>query len=167
MVNLKDGKRIWDQAKYTDPRFTKSVSKGAYRFTAVDAQYNVLRAHEIFGAHGDKWGWDLVSTDVVEGVFIVCIKLWYIEEVGMDDEGAVCEGRRECSPVFGAEGIVKIRRSGERVIDEDAPKKALTDALSKAFSYLGFSADVFLGMFDNQKYVDAMNKRFAKENAGE
>ena len=29
-------------------------------------------------------------------------------------------------------------------------KKAMTDAMTKAFSHLGMSADVFLGMFDNR-----------------
>ena len=75
MVNLRDGKRIWDQVKHTNPRFTKKVNKGAYGFTSVDAHYNILKAHEVFGAHGDGWGWDLVETQVVEGVFIVCIRL--------------------------------------------------------------------------------------------
>ena len=30
-------------------------------------------------------------------------------------------------------------------LDDEAPKKAMTDAMTKAFSHLGMSADVFLG----------------------
>lgn len=37
--------------------------------------------------------------------------------------------------------------------DHDAPKKALTDAITKGLSYLGFCADVFLGEFDGNKYT--------------
>ena len=36
----------------------------------------------------------------------------------------------------------------------------MTDALTKAFSHLGVSADVFLGLFDNNKYVQEMKAKF-------
>ena len=45
-------------------------------------------------------------------------------------------------------------------LDDEAPKKALTDAMTKAFSHLGVSADVFLGLFDNNKYVATMKEKF-------
>jgi len=38
-------------------------------------------------------------------------------------------------------------------LDDDACKKAVTDGLSKLFSHLGFSADVYLGMLDGNKYA--------------
>jgi hypothetical protein len=40
--------------------------------------------------------------------------------------------------------------------DEEAPKKSLTDALTKALSMWGFSADVFLGLYDDNKYVASL-----------
>ena len=52
-------------------------------------------------------------------------------------------------------------------LDDEAPKKALTDAMTKAFSHLGVSADVFLGMFDNSKYVAAMKEKFNGTTAAE
>ena len=48
-------------------------------------------------------------------------------------------------------------------LDDEAPKKAMTDALTKAFSHLGVSADVFLGMFDNSKYVEDMKEKFSQK----
>ena len=48
-------------------------------------------------------------------------------------------------------------------IDDEAPKKAMTDAMTKAFSHLGMSADVFLGMFDDSKYVESLKKEFAQK----
>jgi hypothetical protein len=45
-------------------------------------------------------------------------------------------------------------------IDEDAPKKATTDALTKLLSHLGFSADVFLGLYDDNKYVARLQQQF-------
>jgi len=47
-------------------------------------------------------------------------------------------------------------------LDDEAPKKAMTDALTKAFSHLGVSADVFLGLFDNNKYVADMKEKFSR-----
>ena len=41
-------------------------------------------------------------------------------------------------------------------LDDEAPKKAMTDALTKAFSHIGLNADVFLNEFD--KYVEEINK---------
>ena len=49
-------------------------------------------------------------------------------------------------------------------LDDEAPKKAMTDALTKAFSHLGLNADVFLGKFDNNKYVEEITKEFNNKN---
>ena len=48
------------------------------------------------------------------------------------------------------------RKTG--ALDDEAPKKAMTDALTKALSHLGTSADVFLGLHDNSKYVENLKK---------
>ena len=41
----------------------------------------------------------------------------------------------------------------------------MTDALTKAFSHLGLSADVFLGLFDNNKYIQQMTEKFKPQVA--
>ena len=53
------------------------------------------------------------------------------------------------------------------VLDDEAPKKAATDALTKAFSYLGLNADVFLGMFDSNKYVSEMKEKFSSNGSAD
>ena len=52
-------------------------------------------------------------------------------------------------------------------LDDEACKKASTDALTKAFSYLGLNADVFLGMFDNNKYVSEMKSKFSSNGSAD
>src|SRR5690606_5526123 len=37
--------------------------------------------------------------------------------------------------------------------DTEAPKKSLTDAVKKGLAMLGFSADIFLGLYDDRDYV--------------
>jgi hypothetical protein len=60
-------------------------------------------------------------------------------------------------PIYGSTTL----RDRKGNIDKDAPKKATTDALTKALSQLGFNADVFLGKFDDNKYVEDMKREFA------
>jgi hypothetical protein len=54
------------------------------------------------------------------------------------------------------------RKTG--ALDDEAPKKAMTDALTKAMSHLGVSADVFLGMHDNSKYIEKVTNEIAVAN---
>jgi hypothetical protein len=49
--------------------------------------------------------------------------------------------------------------------DEEAPKKSLTDAIGKALSMLGFSADIYLGLYDDNKYVNDRKAEAAKAGA--
>ena len=51
-------------------------------------------------------------------------------------------------------------------LDDDFAKKVATDALTKGLSKLGFNADVFMGMFDDNKYVRSLTEttEVAKKN---
>ena len=42
--------------------------------------------------------------------------------------------------------------------DDEAFKKATTDGITKSLSYLGFSADIFMGRWDDSKYVEGLRK---------
>jgi len=56
-----------------------------------------------------------------------------------------------------------IKYSSNGRIDDDFFKKVATDALTKGLSKLGFNADVFMGMFDDNKYVNQISDKY-KEN---
>ena len=51
-------------------------------------------------------------------------------------------------------------RSSKGRINEEAAKQATTDAMTKALSYIGFSGDVFMGKFDDNKYVAQQSAKF-------
>jgi hypothetical protein len=143
-VLIKANRRVWDAVAQTDPDFTKLVSYGR-KFTAIDGYYNVLRATELWGPFGEGWGYDLKEETIFyPGVAIVTAKvkltLWY-------GDG---QTRRVCGPVIATNQLV----SDKGHVDDEAFKKATTDALTKTLSYLGFSADVFLGAFDDNRYVE-------------
>ena len=133
----------------TDPAYTKFVKVGR-GFTTIDAYYQVKTATEVFGPVGLGWGWKTDET-YTDGVVIVKMHLWYKHP----DSGEVSQ------PVvhFGCKALMN--KSGR--VNEDAVKSATTDALTKALSYIGFNGDVFLGLFDDNKYVEMQQQKFAEK----
>ena len=55
----------------------------------------------------------------------------------------------------------------KRGIDDEAFKKLLTDTLTKGLSYFGCSADVFLGCYDDNRYIAAANNETRKRKEPE
>ncbi len=127
---------LWDKVCTTDPSHTKHVAQRG-GFTAIDAMYQVQNATNIFGPAGQGWGWDFVEMFTDDCVVVKCT-LWHTKK----EYTVVQYGQKKLTTGKGP--------------DEDAFKKAGTDALTKCLSYLGFNADVFLGKFDDNKYVSAM-----------
>ena len=142
---------LWDQVFETDPKYTKFVKVGR-GFTTIDAFYQVKRATEVFGPVGHGWGWDTDET-YTDGMVVVKIHLWYKHP----DTGEVSQ------PIvhFGCKALTN---KGGR-INEDAVKSATTDAMTKALSYIGFNGDVFMGMFDDNKYVSQQREKFEEQAA--
>lgn len=130
---------LWDKVCTTDPAHTKHVNQRG-GFTAIDAYHQIHNATVVFGPVGKGWGWDY-NLIFQEGTLIADMTLWW----GGDKSQVV----RQC----GARSTHK--RNGS--VDEDAAKSAITDALTKCLSYLGFNADVFLGKYDDNKYVQSLH----------
>ena len=145
---------LWDLVFETDPRYTKFVKVGR-GFTTIDAFYQVKRATEVFGPVGIGWGWDTDETYTNDGLVIVKMSLWYKHpETGETSKPVVH---------FGCKALQS--KSGR--INEDAVKSATTDALTKALSYIGFNGDVFMGLFDDNKYVAEMREKYDEEAPSE
>lgn len=134
---------LWKAVEKTDPRHTKKVNQRG-GFTAISAHYQVLQATEQFGPVGIGWGYVNHPPIWQDDLVIVPVTIWH--------------GSRDNSfgPVYGG---AEWRSKGR--LDSDAPKKAATDGLTKALSHLGFNADVFLGRFDDNKYVEQLEAEFA------
>jgi len=153
-------KEIWDKSKHTDPKFTKRFrSKFGRELTTVDPMYQIMRMTENFGAVGDGWNYKVNYTYTDKLVFAEVsvahktIPYHTNDIIGSkwDWYGPVCS----VEPLFNTKGN----------LDDEACKKAMTDALTKAFSHLGISADVFLGLFDNNKYIQQMTEKFKPQVA--
>jgi len=135
---------IWEKVEKTDAKYTKDVSFGR-KFTSICAYSQIKRATEIFGAAGEGWGWDFeIIPD--DNIWVFKVSLWHGKKENVVNSFGCCDKIFKKKP------------------DDDAPKKALTDGITKALSYLGFNADVFLGQWDknDNKYVQAPENPKAK-----
>lgn len=131
--------QLWNAVEKTDKKFTKQINIGR-KFTAINAQYQIKTATEYLGPIGDGWGVKNESfTIICEGLLGYQAIFWY-------KIGDLCYEYSINS------SIATHSRAGK--LDEDVYKKVSTDALTKGLSKLGFNADVFLGRFDAQKYIN-------------
>lgn len=157
---------LWDRVQTTDPKYTKTFTRaGGFSGTAINAVYQAKRATDVFGPMGIGWGIEIVNEELLQGapllhndavvghelIHKVQIKLWYI-----------LDGNRGEVTHFGQTTFVGKNKYGFYT-DEEAPKKSLTDAMLKALSLLGFSADVHLGLFDDNKYVNDLKRAMSDE----
>jgi hypothetical protein len=133
----KDNMKLWDSVSTTDPAYTKKVnSRGG--FTTIDAQWQLMQATEKWGPYGEAWGVKGLTYDYVR-----------------DGAGNIVEAALEGTFWYpGGEfplGACMAYRAGN-----ESKKKLLTDLTTKSLSKLGFSADVFMGKFDDNKYLQEL-----------
>lgn len=163
--------RIWEQVQTTDTRYTKNAEVGGQKITSLNGTAMVMKATEMFGPVGIGWGWKVLEERFDDGheVFTgegdkrIClgreightvkIQLWFMQD-----------GQRGEVEQYGCTRYQYKTKYG-MTTDGEAPKKSLTDAIKKALSMLGFSADVFLGMFDDVNYVQQLQAEQAIEQA--
>lgn len=136
--------KLWDAVSKTDPSHTKKVNQRG-GFTAISAHYQIMKATAQFGPLGVGWGYTNSDPIMLDGVVTIGVTLWH----GDKDN--------KYGPVWGGADL----KDSKGKLDSDAPKKAGTDGLTKALSQLGFNADVFLGRFDDNKYVAEVTAEFA------
>lgn len=142
--------KLWDEVCKTDPSHTKKFTKGGgFSGTAIKPFYLIRKATEAFGVCGIGWGWKELENIVVGGVWCSKVELWFMQD---KVRGTVEQ--------WGQTVMQGTNKNGP-FVDEEAPKKAVTDALTKCLSYLGFAGDVHMGRFDDSKYVEEITTEFA------
>lgn len=131
---------LWDSVKLTNPDNVKNVNSFT---TAIDSLSQIEKATELWGSQGDKWGLkDLNYNTMSIGEEIL---------LTLEANFFYPNGQIEIA------SSVMLKEKGKKT-DTDAFKKVRTDCLSKAFSQLGFNADVFSGKFQDSKYVQSVAK---------
>lgn len=155
---------LWDRLGRTDPAHTKKFKRsGGFEGTAIKPMWSYRRLTEEFGPCGTGWGHDEPKFTVVPGhngeVLVYCtVSGWYLSD-----------GERKHVYGVGGDKVVtyikpndQYKRPERWENDDEAFKKAFTDGLTNAFKFIGVGADVHMGMFDDNKYVNTMRQEFAE-----
>lgn len=148
---------LWKSVEKTNPNHTKGAKMGKMSITAICPQYQRMTATEVFGPFGKGWGvkdadYSFMDFPDQTKLCTYTATFWYM------GEDKVCE--------FPIQSNIKVAfvtsgGKGYLKIDDEYAKKCATDALTKGLSMLGFNSDVFLGKYDDNKYVNKMVEEFA------
>ncbi|WP_274851515.1 hypothetical protein [Serratia marcescens] len=179
-----DNLGIWNRVYKTDAKFTKAFSNNGGG-TSINGTYMVMQATKVFGPQGINWGVEIIEERFDNGAPIMrSVKQQdgsFIQEIIPNGAGGyLCEvnhtvkirlwykhgGKTGDVIAYGCTPYVYKSKNGP-LSDGEAPKKSLTDATKKALSQLGFSADVFLGLYDDLTYRQENDAEFALKNASE
>ena len=137
--------RLWEVVCKTDPQFTKQASNGRFSFTSIDPQWQLEQATKLWGPYGNKWGMRNLNVTPVRddagSSVMLSAEFFYPDE----------SGKEVSFPII----VDQKYRHGF-----DTIKIMITSARSKALSWLGFSADVFMGMYDDAAYVKDLEIEF-------
>lgn len=154
---MTDNTELWDKLGKTDPAHTKGFKRGGgFAGTAIKPMWSYKRMTEEFGPCGKGWGVGEPSFQVVPGpegeVLVFCTaSIWYGPEKSL---------------VFGVGGDKAVGKNKYGLqTDDEAFKKAFTDAITNALKMIGVGADVHMGMFDDSKYVNSMKEEFSEPKA--
>lgn len=151
---MSENTKLWDMLGRTDPAHTKKFKRaGGFEGTAIKPIWSYRRMTEEFGPCGVGWGVGEPSFQVVPGpegeMLVFCT-------------ASVWHGTRE-NVVYGVGGDKAVGKNKYGLsTDDEAFKKAYTDAVTNALKMIGVGADVHMGLYDDNKYVNTMREEFAE-----
>ena len=154
---MSDNLALWQSVEKTPVQHTKEITGKSYRGNSPKPHYLIHKATETFGPCGIGWGFTIEDERIEEGaegskLHIARVKVWY-----------EWNGKRGEVEHIGGTEFSGFRSSGKPFTDEDAPKKSVTYALVKALSMIGFAGDIFMGRYDDSKYVSDLRQEAANE----
>lgn len=162
--------KLWRSVEKTNPAYTKNANVGGNKITSISPQFQIMNVTEQFGTYGSTWGfkdieldYSLVNTmfkrEKTEGVYP------NKKVIGLEDAvmGLVVFKATFFYPggQFPIINSISLFTNNDMTkLDDNFAKKVETDALTKAISKLGFNADIFMGKFDDVRYVEEMKEQF-------
>ena len=140
-------KALWERVCVTDPAAVKPITGKQYSGNSPKPYWIVERLTDEFGPCGIGWGFQIINERFerfsdTDSLHVAVVRLWYVQG-----------GKRGELEQIGQTKASYVTSKGSFMLDEDAPKKSVTDALVKCASYLGFAGDIFSGRWDDSKYV--------------
>jgi len=146
-----DNLKLWHSVEKTNPKYTKAAKVGGINITSIAPQFQIMNVTEQFGVYGEKWGFKDIQLDysLAEKFNLVVFKGTFFFPNGEFEIINSCKLYMDRALTM---------------VDDNFAKKIETDALTKAISKLGFNADIFMGKFDDVRYVAEMNEEFGNDN---
>lgn len=145
---------LWDKVRRVPQEHLKPFKRaGGFSGTAIKPMWTVQTMTETFGPCGQGWGIDVPTFQIVAGdnreTLVYCtVSVWH--------------GAPE-KKIFGVGGdrVVTHIKANDKYNtperwqnDDEAFKKAFTDAVGNALKFLGVGADIHMGLWDGNKYID-------------
>lgn len=145
---MSENMKLWRNVCITDPSAVKSITGKQYKGNSPKPYWLIEQATKAFGPCGIGWGINVVSERFerfgeTESLHIAQVKVWYM-----------LDGKRGEIEQMGQTRSSYVTSSGKFTVDEDAPKKSVTDGMVKCLSMLGFAGDIFSGRWDDSRYVE-------------
>ena len=145
----KNNLELWNKVEKTNPKYTKKANVKGNNITAISPQYQIKNVSEQFGSYGSTWGFKSLEFDYT-----------LVDSLGLVVLHAIFYYPNGEFPIKNAQNI--FIDNAKTKIDDNFAKKLETDTLTKAISKLGFNADIFMGLFDDVKYIAEVTKEFAE-----
>lgn len=140
---------LWNAVEKTNPKYTKQANVGGNKITSIAPQYQIMNVTEQFGSYGKTWGFKNIELDYT---LVPEFNLIVFKAVFFYPDGE-----------FPTINSIKMFMDNAKLkIDDNFAKKLETDTLTKAISKLGFNADIFMGKFDDVKYLAEVTKEFSE-----
>lgn len=142
-----DNMKLWQSVCVTAPHAVKAIAGKQYKGNSPKPYWIIQRATETFGPCGLGWGINVLNERFErfgdEALHVASVRVWY-----------VLDGKRGEVEQMGQTRAAYTTAAGKYMVDEDAPKKSVTDGMVKCLSMLGFAGDIFSGQWDDSKYVE-------------
>jgi len=151
---MSENLKLWNKVEKTNPKYTKKAKIGGMAITAIAPQYQIMQVTEQFGTYGETWGFKKIELDysLIEKYDMIVFKGTFFFPKG---EFEIINS----SKLF--------MNNAKTMLDDNFAKKIETDALTKAISKLGFNADIFMGKFDDVRYLQEVTAEFSKLSESE
>lgn len=152
---MKNNLEFWNKVEKTNPNHTKNLTSKGRQMTAINAQQQIKNATNQFGMYGKTWGLKNVRLNYIDNLCnnqILCVaQAEFFYPDGVFDIG---------SSIL-VQSFIQSKQYNK--VDDDFLKKLETDMTTKSLSKLGFNADVFLGYYDDNKYVTQLREDFKQK----
>jgi hypothetical protein len=150
---------LWDKVRRVPEEHLKAFKRsGGFAGTAIKPMWGIKTMTEQFGPCGLGWGIEKPEFQIVdsgnEKLVFCTVCVWYGSSIDM--KGSLGEPiKLPASKVYGVGGDkVLAQFSSGLKPDDEAFKKAFTDAIGNALKFIGVAADIHMGLWDGNKYVD-------------